>query len=163
MRYPVDMTVNGHACHVEVEARTLLVHVLRDELGLTGTRRLARGMELSASAHYGWRTLDNPLTFAVVDVDRATSGAGARITAPLRLFGLEHRLSGGIDAQFQDDERLNFANCNFVPPLAAPTPSCPVLAQERGVVQLDQRERVSGFGPFVGEPPGSCESSAPMT
>ena len=123
--------------------------VTQSQLGLTGTRRVASGVELSASAHYGWRTLDNPLTFAVVDVDRTTSGAGARITAPVRLFGLEHRLSGGIDAQFQDDERLNFANCNFVPPLAAPTASCPVLAQERGVVQLDQRERVSGFGPFV--------------
>jgi carbon-monoxide dehydrogenase small subunit len=31
------MTVNGEACEEEVEARTLLVHFLRDHLGLTGT------------------------------------------------------------------------------------------------------------------------------
>lgn len=37
MKYPVDMTVNGRAYHVQVEARSLLVHVLREVLGLTGT------------------------------------------------------------------------------------------------------------------------------
>jgi iron complex outermembrane recepter protein len=123
--------------------------VQQSQLGLSGTRRSSSGMELSASAHYGWRTLDNPLTFAIVDVDRTTAGVAARVTAPARAFGLEHRLSAGVDAQFQDDDRSNFANCNFVPPLAAPTAACPVLSQERGVLQLDQRERVSGIGPFI--------------
>jgi carbon-monoxide dehydrogenase small subunit len=33
----VSMTVNGKAVSAEVEARTLLVHYLRDHLGLTGT------------------------------------------------------------------------------------------------------------------------------
>jgi carbon-monoxide dehydrogenase small subunit len=33
----VSMTVNGKAVSGEVEARTLLVHYLRDKLGLTGT------------------------------------------------------------------------------------------------------------------------------
>jgi carbon-monoxide dehydrogenase small subunit len=33
----VSMTVNGKAVSAEVEARTLLVHFLRDKLGLTGT------------------------------------------------------------------------------------------------------------------------------
>ena len=33
----VSMTVNGAARSAEVEPRTLLVHYLRDELGLTGT------------------------------------------------------------------------------------------------------------------------------
>jgi carbon-monoxide dehydrogenase small subunit len=37
MKYPVDMTVNGRAYRLEVEARTLLVHALRETLGLTGT------------------------------------------------------------------------------------------------------------------------------
>ena len=123
--------------------------VEQSQLGLTGTRRLTNGAEVSASAHYGWRTLDNPLTFAIVDVDRTTAGGAARITMPVRWLGLEHRVSAGIDAQFQDDDRFNFANCNFDPPLAAPTAACPVLSQERGVVQLSQRERVSGVGPFV--------------
>jgi aerobic carbon-monoxide dehydrogenase small subunit len=33
----IEMTVNGVARSAEVEARTLLVHYLRDHLGLTGT------------------------------------------------------------------------------------------------------------------------------
>ena len=123
--------------------------VEQSQIGISANRRSRRGVELSGSAHFGWRTLDNPLTFAVVDVDRTTSGAAARVTAPVRVLGLEHRVSAGIDAQFQDDDRFNFANCNFVPPLTAPTASCPVLGRERGAVQLSQRERVSGIGPFV--------------
>ena len=123
--------------------------VEQSQVGLSGTRRLTNGAEVTASAHYGWRTLDNPLTFAIVDVDRTTGGGTARVTAPMRWLGIEHRMSAGIDAQFQDDDRFNFANCNFDPPLAAPTAACPVLSQERGVVQLSQRERVSSFGPFV--------------
>ena len=123
--------------------------VQQSQFGLAGTHRSSNGIEWSASANLGWRTLDNPLTFAVVDVDRMTSGATARVTAPIRVLGLEHRLSAGIDAQFQDDDRRNFANCNNSPPLTRPTASCPTLGQERGVVQLDQRERVSGYGPYV--------------
>jgi len=34
---PVRLTVNGQAHDLEVEPRLLLVHLLRDELGLTGT------------------------------------------------------------------------------------------------------------------------------
>ena len=36
-RLPVKLTVNGEACEGEVEPRTLLVHFLREHLGLTGT------------------------------------------------------------------------------------------------------------------------------
>jgi carbon-monoxide dehydrogenase small subunit len=37
MKHPVALTVNGFPCAREVEARTLLVHFLREDLGLTGT------------------------------------------------------------------------------------------------------------------------------
>lgn len=37
MRHPIHLTVNGEACDGEVDARTLLVHFLREHLGLTGT------------------------------------------------------------------------------------------------------------------------------
>ncbi len=33
----IDMTINGQACSAEVEPRTLLVHYIRDVIGLTGT------------------------------------------------------------------------------------------------------------------------------
>ncbi len=37
MKRPVTLTINGKAHAVEVEPRALLVHVLRDDLNLTGT------------------------------------------------------------------------------------------------------------------------------
>ena len=37
MRDPLSLVVNGEPRSLEVEGRTLLVHALRDELGLTGT------------------------------------------------------------------------------------------------------------------------------
>jgi carbon-monoxide dehydrogenase small subunit len=36
-RLPITLTVNGDNYEAEVEPRTLLVHFLRDQLGLTGT------------------------------------------------------------------------------------------------------------------------------
>jgi carbon-monoxide dehydrogenase small subunit len=36
-KLPISVTVNGDPCEDEVEPRTLLVHFLRDRLGLTGT------------------------------------------------------------------------------------------------------------------------------
>ena len=38
MKIPIKLTVNGRSHESEVEARTLLVHYLRDTLGLTGTK-----------------------------------------------------------------------------------------------------------------------------
>ena len=38
MKVPITLTVNGKSYQSEVEARTLLVHYLREELGLTGTK-----------------------------------------------------------------------------------------------------------------------------
>jgi carbon-monoxide dehydrogenase small subunit len=37
MKRSIALTVNGEACGGDVEPRTLLVHFLRDQLGLTGT------------------------------------------------------------------------------------------------------------------------------
>ena len=38
MKVPIKLTVNGRSRQSEVEPRTLLVHYLRDDLGLTGTK-----------------------------------------------------------------------------------------------------------------------------
>lgn len=35
---PIKVTVNGHVHEAEVEPRTLLVHFIREQLGLTGTK-----------------------------------------------------------------------------------------------------------------------------
>ena len=113
----------------------------------TAVRR--RGVELSASAHFGWRTLDNPLTFAVVDVDRTTSGGSARVTAPCATAraraSLERRhrraVPGRRPAQLRELQLRAAAD--------AADGDMSGGRAERGAVQLDQRERVSGIGPFV--------------
>ena len=38
MRVPIEINVNGQPRQAEVEPRTLLVHFLREDLGLTGTK-----------------------------------------------------------------------------------------------------------------------------
>jgi xanthine dehydrogenase iron-sulfur cluster and FAD-binding subunit A len=38
-RRPVSIVVNGQECTISVEARTTLLTALRDELGLTGTKK----------------------------------------------------------------------------------------------------------------------------
>ena len=38
MKVPITLSVNGKSHQSDVEARTLLVHYLRDDLGLTGTK-----------------------------------------------------------------------------------------------------------------------------
>lgn len=118
------------------------------QVGLTARRAGARG-EAEASAYVGTRSLDNPLAFAVVDVERATSGAGLRASIPYTLFRLSQRLTGGGEAQLQNDLRRNFANCNDVPAPSVPTAACPVLGVERGTLTLHQREVVTSVGAYL--------------
>ena len=122
--------------------------VTQSQLGLTGRHSIGRG-EIDASGYAGTRKLDNPLTFAVVDVGRTMSGGNLRATVPFSLLGAGHRLTAGTELQRQNDLRLNYSNCNDIPPLAAPTAACPVLGPERGTVTLNQREIVSSFGSYV--------------
>jgi aerobic carbon-monoxide dehydrogenase small subunit len=36
LKLPVKMTINGHEVEAQVEPRMLLIHFLREQLGLTG-------------------------------------------------------------------------------------------------------------------------------
>ncbi|HJR65669.1 MAG TPA: TonB-dependent receptor [Gemmatimonadaceae bacterium] len=120
--------------------------VSQNQLSVTATRPLSAG-ELTASLYGGTRDLDNPLTFAVVAIDRTTFGGSIRMTSATSPFGKRHRLSAGVDVQRLDDDRKNFENCNGV---AAPTAACPRAdTVERGGLRLDQREVVTSIGPFV--------------
>jgi iron complex outermembrane receptor protein len=120
--------------------------VNQTQLSLTARRALSDG-EVSASLYGGTRDLDNPLTFAVVAIDRTTLGGSLRVTSTASPFGIRQRFSAGIDVQRLDDDRKNFENCNGV---TSPTAACQRAdTVERGAVRLDQQEVVTSIGPFV--------------
>ncbi|MEO5567526.1 MAG: TonB-dependent receptor [Gemmatimonadaceae bacterium] len=113
------------------------------QIGLSASRRFGR-VGVSAMGYGGTRSLYNPLTFAVVNVNRVISGASLRGDIDLPIDGL--RVSVGGDVQVQDDDRMNWANCNGV---TTPTANCLVVGGEKGAVSLDQREFVTGGGPYA--------------
>jgi len=116
------------------------------QLGLSATQHINGDGEFFVQGYGGTRTLYNPLTFAVVGVDRRQSGGAVRLTLPWTIGSATNRLSIGADAQWLDDARKNWANCNNVPTANA---SCPSLANEKGTLSLDQSELVSNVGPYV--------------
>jgi iron complex outermembrane receptor protein len=116
------------------------------QTGLSARHALLGSGELFAQVYGGGRSLYNPLTFAIVGVNRGQWGGGARATAPLTLFGLANRATVGFDVQGLSDHRFNWANCNG---LASPTMACTDLSHEQGARTLDQQEKVSSIGPYV--------------
>ena len=122
--------------------------VEQSQVGLTGRHAFARA-DVEASVYAGTRSLSNPQTFAIVDVARRISGGDLRATLPLSLLGIGQRLTAGTEAQFQNDLRLNYTNCNNTPPPTVPTATCPNITSERGTVTLNQREIISSVGSYV--------------
>lgn len=116
------------------------------QIGVSADRPVFGGGQLAAQLYEGTRSLYNPLTFAVVGVGRHQGGAGARFTLPFALGTIASRASVGADAQWLDDARKNWANCNGV---ATANASCPSVSVEKGVLQLDQNELVSSVGPYL--------------
>jgi len=116
------------------------------QLGLSARRPMRGTGEVVAQAYGSGRSLFNPLTFAVVDVERRSSGGALRATLPFGAGALSQRFTVGVDAQQLNDLRKNWANCNGV---AAPTANCVTLPAEKGRLQLDQRELVTSVGPYV--------------
>jgi len=131
------------ALSIQKKARKAVHQV---QLGLSATQHLNGTGELFVQGYGGTRTLYNPLTFAVVGIDRRQSGGAVRLTLPWSIGPASNRFSVGADAQWLDDARKNWANCNAVPTANA---SCPSLASEKGALSLDQSELVSNLGPYV--------------
>ncbi|HXG70092.1 MAG TPA: TonB-dependent receptor, partial [Gemmatimonadaceae bacterium] len=121
--------------------------VRQSQVGFTFSEINKRG-ELEGSFHGGVRSLDNPLSFGIVDVARTSWGAGYRATIFHSLLGAGQRFTAGSEIQKQNDRRLNFANCNDAP-APPPTLSCPTTLAERGAVTLNQRELVTSSGSYI--------------
>ena len=104
---------------------------------------------VNASFFVGTRTLDNPLPFAIVAVDRQVAGGSLHGAVRTTRLPWPVRLGAGVDAQRQVDDRLNFENCAAVAVTAPATTLCPKAGTERGAIRLDQQERVGGLGGYV--------------
>ncbi|HEU4748728.1 MAG TPA: TonB-dependent receptor, partial [Gemmatimonadaceae bacterium] len=122
--------------------------VTQSQIGLTA-RRSGESRDVEAAVYLGVRSLDNPLAFAVVDVERTSSGASLRGGVPWEVAGVSHRFTAGAELQVQNDSRQNFANCNDDPMPTSPTAACPVVGAERGNITLDQRELVASIGAYI--------------
>lgn len=145
-----EMTAGRRAADGSSLRRDAKKSVNQIQLGFTGARRF-RAVEASLSAYGGARSLDNPLTFAVVEVGRHTWGASGALRGRGGLFGADNSFIFGFDLQKQNDLRRNFAVCNDTVPVTTPTASCPIPGNERGVVSLDQRELVSSAGIYASD------------
>jgi iron complex outermembrane receptor protein len=120
--------------------------VRQGDLSLTLARAFGGGGAIDALVYGSTRTLANPLTFATVDVDRASGGASLRLSDETRLGARALRLAAGADVQWQHDDRLESENCVDA---TATTATCPGGATLRGALRRDQRELVTSAGPFV--------------
>ena len=116
------------------------------QIGVSARRALAGDGDVLAQAYGGGRSLYNPLTFAIVRVDRSSGGASLRATVPIGAGELRHRITVGADAQRLSDARKNWANCNAVTTANA---NCATVGVEQGRLQLDQREIVTSLGPYI--------------
>ena len=145
-----EMHENPRAADPQSVRRQARKAVRQVQIGSSLNHELSRG-SISLSAFGGSRSLDNPLTFAVVEIGRHTWGASGALRNNLGIGASSHDIAVGIDLQWQNDLRRNFAVCTDTVVSTVPTAACPDPASERGVVTLDQRELVSSTGMYVSD------------
>lgn len=93
----------------QADARNILTGASKQsaqfQLGATLYKQTALGL-LSATAYGITRSLDNPLSYAVIELNRTVSGGRLQ----LENQGAKHAWGVGLDAGFQSDDRANFDN-----------------------------------------------------
>lgn len=122
--------------------------VTQTQVALIAERTIGNG-SLRGSVFAGGRTLDNPLPFAIVAVNRRMTGGGLHGAWRFAQLAWPVRVGVGVDAQSQADDRWNYENCADVAPAVPVTTRCPVAGKERGATRLDQREELSGVGAYT--------------
>ena len=128
----VNMTVNGEAVSAEVEPRMLLVHFLRDQLGLTGT-------------HWGCDTSNCGTCVVTVDGDPVKSctmlAAMAGGHDVRTVEGLEH--DGELDPVQQGFMQCHGLQCGFCTPGMLMTARA-LLDRNPDPSETEIREAISG-------------------
>ncbi|MBL0940221.1 MAG: TonB-dependent receptor [Gemmatimonadaceae bacterium] len=122
--------------------------VQQTQISLTAARDVGNG-EIRGSLFGGTRMLENPLPFAIVEVDRRAVGGGLHGSWRVIPFAWPVRFGVGVDAQQLVDERYNYENCADVLPTAPVTARCPVRGAESGATRLDQQERAANVGGYT--------------
>lgn len=94
-RVPVTLNVNGRACTIAVEPRTTLLDALREELGLTGTKKACdRGECGACTVHVEGRRVLSCMTLAAMqEAKRVTTIEGLERDGklhPLQAAFIEH-------------------------------------------------------------------------
>jgi iron complex outermembrane receptor protein len=115
--------------------------VRQADLALVATRDLFARGTIDATLFGSARTLENPLTQAIVDVKRAAGGASLKVSGHGLVGARAVRMSAGADAQWLNDDRQEADNCN--------NPVCAGGVTGRGALRKNQRELVSSVGPYV--------------
>jgi iron complex outermembrane receptor protein len=136
----------------------------QSQLALVIDRPIGAEGNVRAVAFGGTRTLDNPLPFAVVAVDRAFLGGTVHGSWRTQRFAWPLRLGAGIEGQRLADDRRNYENCADLATTAPLTARCPART-ERGALRLDQDERAATVGAFARvevEAPGALFASAAL-
>ena len=103
------------------------------QAGLAYDRRLGPS-RIELLAYGANRTVDNPLTFSIVDLNRHAGGVRSTISLDGALAGRAASLVAGMDLEAQRDARHEFVNAG---------------GARRGATTRDQIDRVSAFGPFA--------------
>lgn len=145
-----EMRANPEMADAQALRRNARKKVTQVQIGATA-ERITSSSELTFSAFGGARSLDNPLTFAVIEVGRHTWGASSSFRTRRELFGAMNSASAGIDVLTQNDLRKNFAVCADTVPRLLPTVTCPTPGNDRGVMTLGQREAVSSAGLYMSD------------
>ena len=117
--------------------------VTQEQAGVSLEQRAAGAGSLHLTLFGVRRQLDNPIAVTHIKLGRWAYGARASATRPVSLASRPVVLTGGIDAQWQRDDRLNLA-------LTGPDTT------------LNQLERVSEVGPFL-EAQAEVTRSATLT
>lgn len=104
------------------------------QAGVAYSRRWRDDGRLDVAVHGVDRSMENPLPFAYIGLDRIAGGMRASVQDAVDLpFGRLY-VTTGLDAEFQRDDRLEHANSGGEP---------------TGEARRNQRDRVTGLGPFV--------------
>lgn len=106
--------------------------VQQSQLGLSWTGLVA-GLEASAAAYGLTRDFFNPLPGDIVDVDRRAGGARLTLGRSSSTGNLGIDIRGGVEGDFQDDDRREFLNVDGTP----------------GSLRQNQTEQVRGFAGFL--------------